>query len=551
MASVLLVNLKGTRDEGRKRMESLGLGYLAAVLEREGHQVQVEDANYHGLPAADLAWDQLASGRILIGFSLFHNNTSETLTTIHRLRASGLDCHITLGGHHATFNYREILEDHRGVDSIIRGEGEKALAELVGRLTAGRDWRDVDNLCSRYPTGEISAMQCRPQNDTLEDLPFPARDAYGQALEATGAACMISSRGCAGRCCFCSINAFQKLSSGRRWRGRRASDVVDEMEMLVENFGVRHINFADDDFFGPGRKGKRRARAIAQALKSREVDVTFAVPTRADGLDRETLVEMMAAGLICVDVGVESFVPRQLELYDKRLSVDDNWQAIELLQELGIEHRVYMIPFDPWVTLDELWTNAQAARRVGVRHLMDMCFYHRLRVYRGTVAAELLERDGLAIRSLSQPIYERHLAYRFQRPEVEHLFKLWHDEQRLYSDIDRRAKRFFDLKACNLAERSFSLESQLALKQVVLDLWCDVIEAARRGKLEEAASITRDTMETLSADFAAMEAIRDGGLFETFGPRTHQLGTMVIEFPPPAIQFLSRQVLATLEGTKR
>ena len=56
---------------------------------------------------------------------------------------------------------------------------------------------------------------------------------------------ILTARGCMGNCLFCSVNAFNKLSNGRKWRGRSVDSIVDELEQL-QNMGVKYIKVIDD-----------------------------------------------------------------------------------------------------------------------------------------------------------------------------------------------------------------------------------------------------------------------------------------------------------------
>ena len=84
-------------------------GSLAAVLEKKGYQVEIIDANYFDFIPDRIVARIIKQQPLVAGFSLFFNNAAETIAVIKRLRSLGLKSHITLGGHHATFNCREIL----------------------------------------------------------------------------------------------------------------------------------------------------------------------------------------------------------------------------------------------------------------------------------------------------------------------------------------------------------------------------------------------------------------------------------------------------------
>lgn len=511
-------------------MENLGLGYLGAVLTNRGFGVEIIDTNFSGEAIESVVSRIVAARPLLLGFSLFFNNAAETLATIRRLRECGFTGHVTLGGHHATFYCQEILKANPGVDSVVQGEAEEALPELAGRLAAGRPWHDIGNLVSRVEA-VTRVNPCRPLVGDLDSLPFPLRTPYAQALRAEGSATVVSSRGCHGRCTFCSIRAFHDLATGRPWRGRSPESVAGEIESLVEDYGVKHINFADDDFFGPGRRGRDRAMAIGDALVKRKLNVTFLVSCRPDSLDEVVLLRLREAGLICVDIGIESWQPRQLAFYGKKVGAEDNWRAVELLRRTGLQYRLYLIPFDPFTTLDELLETAETAGRVGVTHLMDMWCFSRLLVFGGTPLSTTLRQKGVLCPRGARPAHEGELEYSFADPRVERFFRRWHGIQPAYADLDRRTRGLFDLERSSNAAKVFALEVRAALKESLLDLFRRAISNYRRGDVRRGDLLMVRNLKSLARDVAALEKARERGRFRDFHPQRLALGRRELFFP--------------------
>ena len=142
------------------------------------------------------------------------------------------------------------------IDYIVKGEGEETLPELVHTLFAGGDVKKVPGLLGR--TGAtLWESPDRPSAAKLDELPWPARDTLPQILEKTGCASILSSRGCYGRCSFCSVDAFFSRF-GPKMRLRSAGDVLAEMEYLQKEYGVKNFAFNDAEFIGS--KGRGRAR---------------------------------------------------------------------------------------------------------------------------------------------------------------------------------------------------------------------------------------------------------------------------------------------------
>src|SRR3990170_6291465 len=184
----------------------LGLGYLAAVLEKHHYEVDVIDCQ-----ALKLSYEEFKSeiGKRqpnVVGM------TSTTLTYKSALHIAEIakevcpNCLTVLGGCHATFWDDNALRECPYLDIVVRKEGENTLLELVRRLEAGKSFLDVLGTTCRKD-GEILQNPDRPYIENLDDLPFPAHHLlplerlrqYGKVMFP-----LTTSRGCVYCCDFCS-----------------------------------------------------------------------------------------------------------------------------------------------------------------------------------------------------------------------------------------------------------------------------------------------------------------------------------------------------------
>lgn len=425
---IVLVNCRSLSSDYRKPVEHLGLGYLAATLEHSGYKVDVIDASFHRLDMKTVCNRVLYQKPELVGFTLYYSNVAETLKIIKSMRNSGFRGHITLGGHHATFNAADILNDFPQVDSVVMGEGEEALSNLADCLSSKRGWHSIPNIAFQWH-GHTITNRCRPLISRLDCLPFPKRDAYAGFLKRNKMAAVISSRGCYGACTFCSIHAFYQLSSGKPWRARRPENVADEIEFLVREYGIERIHFLDDEFVGPGDMGKERAWTLAEEIQRRNLGIAFNIICRPDVLDGELFKKLKSVGLDCVDIGIESWVPRQLALYGKKISVEQNLSALSFLNSLGLKYRLYVIPIDPYLTVTELLENLNSIRKAGLEHFYEASFLGKLVVFKGTSVEKKLREEGMLCIS-EKPAYMNFLDYEFQ---------IYGDETSLSIDSPARA----------------------------------------------------------------------------------------------------------------
>ena len=206
-AGATKVALIGFQDQG-----NLGLGYLAAVLRKHGcavEMIEVRDS-----PEA-IAARLLERQPLVVGFSLiFQFFLPQYRQIAQHLRAAGIACHFTIGGHYPSLCHDELLTNFPEIDSVVRYEGEETLIELVDRLRAGADWRDVSGIA--YASGgQIVSTQARPLVQDLDELPFPDRPYEPERVGGFATLPVLASRGCIRRCSFCSIHTFYRTAPGK------------------------------------------------------------------------------------------------------------------------------------------------------------------------------------------------------------------------------------------------------------------------------------------------------------------------------------------------
>jgi radical SAM superfamily enzyme YgiQ (UPF0313 family) len=387
--TVLLINpLWQGLDEP---FEHLGLGYLAACLRRSGIGTEICNLPLTGDPVAAVL-EMTADKKVgLIGVSItFQESAAEILSFTARLKGR-TEVPLVLGGIYPTFAAEEIMSLFPAVDYIVKGEGEKTLPELAEVLFTGGNAREVAGIFGR--TGEeIWETADRPSVGDLDSLPFPVRDLLPEVLEQTGYASLLSSRGCYGRCTFCSVNAFF-ARFGAKYRMRSVENVLAEMEELQRNYGVRNFAFNDANFIC-GRKGRERAFEFAEALLKRGIKARFSIQCRVNDVEKELFALLKKAGLCKVFLGVESGSQTVLDRFQKDATVVQNLEALKVLSDLDIFVAMGFIMFDYRTTFAELAENMAFLRVVrqvtGKPYLAEVDPVSKVLPFAGTkVEAEL------------------------------------------------------------------------------------------------------------------------------------------------------------------
>ena len=184
----------------------LGIGYLAAVLEKNQYEVDVIDCQALKLSYEEFKSEISKRQPNIVGI------TSTTLTYKSALQIAKTakeecpDCITVLGGPHVTFWDENALQECPHLDIVVRKEGENTLLELVQRLEAGKSFSDVLGTTCRKD-GKIVKNPDRPYIENLDELPFPAHHLFPLShLQKYGKVIfpLSTSRGCTFWCNFCS-----------------------------------------------------------------------------------------------------------------------------------------------------------------------------------------------------------------------------------------------------------------------------------------------------------------------------------------------------------
>ena len=130
--------------------------------------------------------------------------------------------------------------------------------------------------------------------------PWPTRPEVFQTYLGLPIANMLSSRGCYGRCSFCSIRAWYRQNPGKELRQRSAADVAREMAALYHDRGIRIFNFHDDNFFLPrAADNVRRFRDLKDRLDALAVGrIAIQVKARPDSVEPAVLAALVDLGLL-------------------------------------------------------------------------------------------------------------------------------------------------------------------------------------------------------------------------------------------------------------
>ena len=362
----------------------LGMGYLAAVLEKNGYTVDVIDCQALMISLDEFRTELSKRKPNIVGI------TSITLTYNSALKIAKIakevhpNCVTVLGGPHVTVWDENALSECPSADIVVRQEGEYTLLELVQKLEAGKPIDDVLGTTCRKD-GKIVKNPARPLIENLDDLPFPARHLWPleELRKMEDIFYLTTSRGCTAWCDFCAaVRMF-----GRRYRMRSPESIVDELEYLNKTFNATKFTFCDDAF----TIDQPRIEELCKEIKARNLKIVWNCGTRVDKVTKELLITMKDAGCVSVWFGVESGSQEVLDVMHKGISTSQTITAIGWVRELGLTPVPNVLLGYPGETKESAWQTIKFVQKVSPNNL---AFYNIATPLPGTPMYDLVKENG-------------------------------------------------------------------------------------------------------------------------------------------------------------
>lgn len=316
----------------------LGLLYLSSYLKSKGHSVEVFDSTFC------LRQDLLS--RLLVGqpgiLGIYSNLMTRSVVVEITRVASQSGWKVILGGPEPSNYIPEYLS--AGADVIVKGEGEVTLEELISVLASGnlKDLHHVNGIAFQTADGSVCETPSRSLVSNLDLLPWPDRESIDifkyidtwRRHHDTGSVSLITARGCAYHCRWCSDSVY-----GKTHRRRRPDCVADEVEWLLKRYHPDMLWIADDVFtVHPGWLFK-----YADEMKRRSLLVPFECITRADRINDKVADTLAELKCFRVWIGSESGSQPILDAMERGVTVEEVQRSVHLCKERGIQTGMFLM----------------------------------------------------------------------------------------------------------------------------------------------------------------------------------------------------------------
>ena len=321
----------------------LGLGYIASILLNEGCEVRVLDINALKLGEEDVAKQIAASGFDIVGITALITQYTYVKWLTETVRRINPSARIVIGGGLATAVPEIILKNSEADISVI-GEGEDTIREVITALRNNTRLKDVRGIYFKE-NGNICRTELRAPIENLDSLPLPARHLFpmekyigsmdlGFVDPRIRATNLVSSRGCPYNCVYCCQDIFSQT-----FRARSVPKIIEEIQLLKRTYNLNGITFNDDTFV----LDRKRVQSFCAELIRSNTGIHWACNGRANLVDSELLKTMANAGCKYIAYGIESGNQAILDSLNKKVTVEQAKQAIELTWKAGIFPHAYLM----------------------------------------------------------------------------------------------------------------------------------------------------------------------------------------------------------------
>lgn len=392
--------------------------YLSAMAKRAGHQCRliIEDSKPLNNEIRAYAPD-------VIAFSVTTGTHHWALNRAAELRKE-VDAQFIMGGPHATY-YPEVIEDSP-LDMIFRGESEYA---FIKYLDAVDNQSSPDGLANTWfqNKGCVYKSDIGDLVEDLDTLPPPDRELYYSDypyFRNNENKAFITGRGCPFSCTYCSIAGLRELykGKGRFVRFHSPERVIEEIEAVKKNYGLKSVIFQDDTFI----IGEERLERLLGLYRDR-IKLPFVCHIRADLLTPEIARQLKDAGCHSVDFGLESGDETlRAKVLGKPISDDVFVRAAGYLHSAGIPFRTTNMFGLPGETLQQALKTVTLNQKLGTRFPSSSIY----QPYPRTILGDQVIASGLAgadydVNNIGSTFFRTSLLDRKDRNQFINLQKLF------------------------------------------------------------------------------------------------------------------------------
>ena len=376
--SLVVPNYRWNNDDPHTYWTYLPYGYtLLAAMVEDICDVEIIDSYLEDMTQEEVSNILKKNKPDVVGITCLMDAHGNTGHDVAKIAKKVLPNVTTLyGGVYVTMNPKIVSED-KNVDYVVVGEGEYVLKNLIEYFLGkselpekGIIYRKNGKLIDTGRADFIPSLDVIPR-PAYHLVPFERYSGFLPRAKTIGRppklpyVRMLTSRGCPYECSFCQVEEI----TGHKFRAKSAKAVLDEIEWLRDEWGVKSLVFADDNFF----LNMKRVREIFEGFIERNINMPWIAEDASVWTFTREILELLAkTGCQYLGFAIESGTKRVLDeiVQGKPIDFNQTKETIDICRELGIYTSAnYIIGF-PTETWDEIretlrmaeWLNSDYTR---------------------------------------------------------------------------------------------------------------------------------------------------------------------------------------------
>jgi anaerobic magnesium-protoporphyrin IX monomethyl ester cyclase len=340
-------------EHGLGYLIPLGLVCIGGPLIDAGFTVRLIDHDLYGWPVERLIKElsDFKADYILLGHSGSTAAHKTALKTIRAIHWALPQIRVVYGGVYPSYADQVVMAECEEIDVVVRGEGEQTIVGLIRTWEQTEDLGGVDGITWRNGHEIVVNRSRTPIQDLDEYRPgwelvdWPRYSMFGFH----SAAGLQFSRGCTLTCVYCGQWMFWK-----KWRHRSPENVVEQLRILANQYGVKLVWFADENFAADREVAKKILELIVEADLGLSLNLNM---TAADVVRDADLIPLYKrAGVDYIVMGVETFKDDIVTSIRKNNPFEISKEAVRLLREndmISLTNLIYGLEQESWKTILE------------------------------------------------------------------------------------------------------------------------------------------------------------------------------------------------------
>lgn len=357
-----------------KSTPPLGLAYIAAVLEKEGHEIVIIDAiaenpknifafderiSVNGLDYEDLI-NKIPDCSEVIGFTfMFSNNWLLYRKLIDMIGHAFPKAKVIAGGEHVSAMPEFSIQQTTCLLACVIGEGEDTIIDLINAFKSNTSLNNIEGIVYRNEKNEAVTNTRRSRVKAISELPPPAwqyfpLEKYDKFKLAWGvdrgkSLPIMATRGCPYQCTFCS----SPLMWTTKYSMRNPAEVMEEISYLYHTYGIRNFDFYDLTAIIK----KSWIIEFCKTIDASGLKITWQIPagTRSEAIDFEVAEWLYKSGCRNITYAPESGSPFILKAIKKKVDLDNVLKSINDSYKAGLNIKLNMIIGFPEEHHKDIW----------------------------------------------------------------------------------------------------------------------------------------------------------------------------------------------------